>query len=658
VLPAGLAVVKAVEHEKTVPKMLDFDELASKAYRRWDNVRLTLRARHLGLTRRHLLLLKPRCNMASQASPSRSRAWWVAAALVSAVVLLFGRSCWFGFCNFDDPEYVVDNKHVRSGLNWDSVRWAVTSTEHSNWFPLIWLSLELDYELWGFNPAGFHLTNVLLHAANSLLLFWLLMRMTGDIGASGSVAALFAIHPLHVESVVWITERKDVLSTLFWMLTLVAYDWYAVRPSLRRYALVLVLFGLGLMAKQMLVTVPCVLLLLDYWPLGRWQRSPLTAPTSARNRHLGAARSAPASLRRLICEKLPLFALSAAACLTTVFVQSKGGAVAPVDVLPLSYRLMSAPVAYIAYLAKAIWPGQLAVFYPHPESVQLPWLTAVAAALLLAATYALFRLRRDKPFLIVGWLWYLGTLVPVIGLIQVGRQGIADRYTYIPLIGVFMLAVWEVKSLVTVGRLSPRLCTALAAAALVSFGACTWLQVGYWRDNVTLWQHALEVSGRNTQVLDGLGEALMRSDRDREAIPYLRELVRLLPDYETGHVNLAVALLKLDQTSEGKSQLEESLRINPNSSVAHFNLGRLNYLQGHPDEAVRHLRESVRINPNSFESHMMLYGLLSQRGENDEAEQHLQAARQLNPAAQTLIRPPAGQQHQGRWGLSVSTGTP
>jgi Flp pilus assembly protein TadD len=238
----------------------------------------------------------------------------------------------------------------------------------------------------------------------------------------------------------------------------------------------------------------------------------------------------------------------------------------------------------------------------------------------------------------------------------VGRQGIADRYTYIPLIGLFVAAVWGIKSLVAVGRLSPRLASALAAVALLSFGACTWLQVGYWRDNVTLWRHALEVSGRNAQVLDGLGEALMRSDRDPEAIPYLRELVQLLPDYETGHVNLAVALLKLNKTKEGKTQLEESLRINPASVVAHFNLGRLNFLQGDSVAAIHHLKEAVRTNPDVYEAHMMLFGILSERGENEEADRHLQAARRLNPAGPG-IQPPAAQQ-TGRFGLSVGTSTP
>ncbi|HQU45861.1 MAG TPA: tetratricopeptide repeat protein, partial [Pirellulales bacterium] len=244
-----------------------------------------------------------------------------------------------------------------------------------------------------------------------------------------------------------------------------------------------------------------------------------------------------------------------------------------------------------------------------------------------------FRRRRTSPHFVVGWLWFLGTLLPVIGLVQVGRQGIADRYTYIPLIGVFLAVVWGIKSATVAGRLSPRLATTLAAAAFASFGACTWVQLGYWRDNATLWQHALEVSGANVQVLDGLGDALLRSDRDREAIPFLRELVRLAPAYETGHLNLAVALLKLNQNVEGKRQLEESLRVNPQSAVAHFNLGRLNYLQGNLDEALHHLRESVRIKPKSFEAQMMLYGILTERGDSEEARRHLKAAERLNPAA-------------------------
>lgn len=578
-------------------------------------------------------------NVVSQPAASRPGTLAIAAGLVVAVIVLFGRSAGFDFCNYDDPDYVIDNEHVRSGLTAESVRWAFTSTEYANWFPLLWLSLELDYQLWGTNSvgqlsaAGFHAINVVLHLANTLLLFWLLRSATGELNASGCVAALFAVHPLHVESVVWVTERKDVLSTLFWMLTLLAYVRYAARPSMLRYSLVAVLLALGLMAKQMLVTLPCVMLLFDYWPLRRWGWPQASPPTGAAT----APGFSPATAPWLIGEKLPLLALSAAAGLVTVWVQATGGALSPVDRLPLVYRLMSVPVAYLAYLVKTAWPAHLAVFYPHTQQVQLPWLTAIAATLLAAITYAAVRARRSSPWFVVGWLWYLGTLVPVIGLVQVGRQGIADRYTYIPLIGIFLAVVWWVKSLAASGRLSSRLSVLLAMSALVSFAACTWVQVGYWRDSVTLWQHALEVSGHNAQVLDGLGQALSHSNRDREAIPYLRELTRLMPDYETAHVNLAVALLKLEQFDDGRRELEESLRINPRSAAAHFNLGRLDYLQGKPDSGLSHLRQSVRHNPKSYEAHMMLYGILNEQGKRQEAAEHLKAAQKSAPAATTSL---------------------
>lgn len=540
--------------------------------------------------------------------------------LALLVAVLFGRTTGFGFCNYDDPEYVTENEHVQSGLTADSIRWALTSTEHANWFPLTWLSLELDYELWGVDSVGrlaaggFHLTNVVLHATNTLLLFWFLRAATANELASGCVAALFANHPLHVESVAWITERKDVLSTLFWMLTLLAYTRYARRPSIRRYLLVVTTFGLGLAAKQMLVTLPCVLLLIDYWPLRRWQ--PVTGESpQAQDTGGDSPGFPPFAGIRLVLEKLPLLVLSAALSTLTFWVQVHGGAVRSAEDLPVVFRLMTIPPAYVAYLAKAIWPAQLAVFYPHPAQAQLPWLTSITAALLVLATAAVFYRRR--PWLLTGWLWYLGTLVPVIGLVQVGRQGIADRYTYIPLIGIFIAVVWQIRAFVLSQRLSPRMAGVLGVVALASFAACTWVQVGYWRDNVALWQHALEVTGPNGQVLDGLGEALMREGREGDALPFLSELVKQMPDYDAGHINLAVALLLLGETAEGKLQLQEGLRINPRNTAAQFNLGRLEYSEGNMAEAEVHVREALRIQPR-FPAAQALLSEIVARSRGDE----------------------------------------
>jgi protein O-mannosyl-transferase len=537
--------------------------------------------------------------MVHPTSQKRLNPTWIAGGIVAAVVSIFGRSCWFGFCNYDDPAYVTQNPHVQEGLSADGIRWAFSTVYYQNWAPLTWLSLQLDSELWGLNASGFHVTNLVLHGANALLLFFILRWTTGRTSASGCVAALFAIHPLHVESVVWISERKDVLSSLFWMLTLWAYAWYALRPGIWRYLLVAALLGPGLLAKSMLVTLPFVLLLMDYWPLERWRPATPGEPSPATARCANAVRFTPAPLLRLIGEKVPLLGISAAASVMTVVAQSKGGAVISTSQLPVADRLMTVPVAYIAYVAKTVMPTKLAVFYPYPARSQLEWLTAVAALFLVGLTIAVFLRWRRNPYLLVGWLWYLGTLVPVIGLVQVGQQGIADRYSYLPLIGIFVAIVWAVNDLVAARRVSPNLARILASTAIVSFGGCAWVQVGYWRDDVTLWSQAIAVSGPHSIPYDGLGHALLARGQAAEALPYLQQASRWAPHEARLHGGLCACLLLLGDYDEGKHELHQCLQLDPDNFFAHFHLGRCCLAEGKLGEAAEHLRQCLAAQPTN-----------------------------------------------------------
>lgn len=509
--------------------------------------------------------------------------------LVLVTVVLYARVATFDFISYDDPDYVTNNPHVKSGLNAESVHWALTSTDYFNWFPLTWLSLELDAQVYGLWPGGYHLTNLALHVANSVLLFWLLRTTTGSASASAATAALFAIHPLHVESVAWVTERKDVLSTLFWLLTLAAYVGYVRKPSWRRYCLALLAFAVGLTAKQMLVTLPCVMLLTDFWPLGRWQGSPPQVTSELPRLTAG----------RLIMEKVPFFGASLALSLTTMHVQREGGAVVPFDVIPLSARIVNVPAAYVGYLVKTAWPLNLAVFYPHLGTSHSVAVAACMAAFLIGISVWAVAVRDRLPFVIVGWLWFLGTTVPVLGLVQVGSQGIADRYTYVPSIGLFIALVWGLAAAANMGLVSRQMLGALAMVALTSFAACTWVQVGYWQNDLLLWQHAVDVTGWTPPAADCLGEALVRRGRSEEAVPVLRRLTAMWPEHPPGHANLGIALLETGQLDEAKAELVEAIRLKPSLLPAHVNLAKLLDIQGDLNGAESELRAALKIDPSS-----------------------------------------------------------
>ncbi|MGB2930536.1 MAG: tetratricopeptide repeat protein [Desulfobacterales bacterium] len=413
----------------------------------------------------------------------------------------------------------------------ESIKWSFTAIHASNWHPLTWLSHMLDCQIYGMNPGQHHMTNVLLHILNTLLLFLVFKRMTGKLWQSGFVAALFALHPLHVESVAWVAERKDLLSTFFWMLTLWSYTRYVERSEFNQYLLVVLFFILGLMAKPMLVTLPFVLLLLDYWPLRRFELGSRDKNNSQQRRFNFA----------LICEKIPLFLLSAASSIGTYLVQKSSGAVNSLAAIPFHDRIANAMLSYISYIGKMIWPHNLAVLYPYRESMSL-WKVAGAGLLLVLVLVFVFRMLRTKPYLAVGWLWYIGTLVPVIGIVQVGVQAMADRYTYVPLIGIFIIIAWGVPDLIPKGRFRRIGLAAITMAILVICMITTRMQVRYWSNSTTLFEHALDVTDGNSVAHLNLGEALAEQGKINAAMKHYQEALRIKPSLFAPHLNLGVAL--------------------------------------------------------------------------------------------------------------------
>jgi protein O-mannosyl-transferase len=450
--------------------------------------------------------------------------------LVAVTLGFYNRVGKNGFTNFDDTSYVTENSHVRAGLTWETVKWSFTSREYSNWHPVTWLSHALDYQLFGLNPVGHHYVSLLLHACNAVLLFWLLEAATGLTWPSLMVAALFALHPVNVESVAWAAERKNVLSMFFFLLTLRTYEWYARRVGIGRYMAVAALFALGLMAKPEIVTLPFVLLLWDYWPLGRmWGASGVGVAEYAANPHVSQRKRdmghpsetfGRRSFGFLVLEKVPLLVLSAASCVITISAQRGGQAVRAASAW---VRWGNAPVAYLRYLGKAFWPVQLAAFYPHAGGGLAVWRVAASGAVLLVVTIAVLRVK-NRRYLPVGWFWFLGTLVPVLGLMQVGLQSIADRYAYLPYIGLFVAVVWGVAELTEERSVSGVWLGVLGSVVVVSLGLVTRGQVGYWRDSETLWRHTLAATGdRNFAAHDGLARDLALHGRADEAIAEFRK---------------------------------------------------------------------------------------------------------------------------------------
>lgn len=492
-------------------------------------------------------------------------------------VALYVQVIGFEFVDFDDFQYVTRNENVSAGFSLEHVAWAFSSLYASNWHPLTWLSHMLDVQLFGLKPGGHHLVNVLFHTINTVLLFLVLKRLTGKIMACAAVAALFAAHPLHVESVAFVAERKDVLSTMFWLLTMAAYVGYVRQQGLVRYLLVVACYTLGLMAKPMLVTLPFVLLLLDYWPLER---------LSVREKTAAGVCRAGVGFRRLLWEKRPLLALAAASCTVTMLAQDKSGSVQPFEFL---YNSSNALLSYLLYLQKTIWPTRLAVFYPLQEHI--PWWEVTASALLLTAiSFVTLRAARRHPYLLVGWLWYLGSLVPVIGIVQVGKQAMADRYTYIPLIGIFIMLVFGINEASARWRYRQALLRVAAGVVFAALAAVTWFQVGYWRNGVTLFEHAVNVTTGNYLAHHNLGVALMNKGRNVEAWRQFNEALRIKPDYKTAYYNLGNLSINMGDISRAIQAYKRAIGIDPDYIAAHKRLAEAYTRSGRHDLAVEEMK--------------------------------------------------------------------
>ena len=529
----------------------------------------------------------------------------ICCALAAITVLVYAPMLWHGFVNYDDPDYITGNEHVKAGLTWPGIVWAFTSGDAANWHPLTWISHMTDWQLFGPNPAGHHLMNLLFHTANTLLLFLLLNQLTGTIWRSFFVAALFAWHPLHVESVAWASERKDVLSAFFWMLTILCYakavtsdKWQVTRagntpapvmsPATRHpspfYFLAFFLFACGLMSKPMVVTLPFVLLLLDFWPIQRFNNS---------------------TIQRLLLEKIPFFALSLASCLITYRVQS--GALWSTQSLTFQFRLANALMSYTRYISKIFWPTDLALIYPYPHFWPLAGVIGVAA--LLAMLSAIFILQAKRfPYLPVGWFWFLGTLVPAIGLVQVGVQSMADRYTYLPSIGIFILVAWGVNDLLK-SQPQKKIIAALAGGVvLAGCLICTSIQLTYWRSSPELFLHAVKVTQDNYAAEDCLGKALDSIGKDDDAGKLYAEAVRIEPDYPMAQFDLGMNLLENGDLNEASNHLAIAVQLSPRNPVMQFDFGVFLAQHGLTNEAAVHFKAALAGRPDfpEAQSHLDL----------------------------------------------------
>lgn len=535
----------------------------------------------------------------------------LAVALGTLVVAVFGSAVGHDFA-FDDSIYVLGNPHVRGGINLASLRWAFTTTYAGFWHPLTWVSHLIDVELFGMNPAGHHATNVLLHALNALLLFHVLRRATGSTWRSALAVALFAVHPLRAESVAWVAERKDLLSAFFFSTTLAAYLTYAEKPGVGRYGLVMASFTLGLMSKPMVVTLPFVLLLLDYWPLGR--------------------AAAPGwGWRRLVVEKLPLLLLVVVASAVAYGAQAEYGAVSGAAQYPLPVRLMNAAYSYAMYLRKTVWPGDLAAFYPHPGFGLSRWAALASALALGAATLVVVRRRGAQPYLPVGWLWFAGMLVPVIGIVQLGDMGMADRFTYLPHVGLFLALSWSFAAVTRRLRLPARASAAISGGAILALAALCVHQVGYWRDDSTLFLHALEVTEGNPLAHNNLAHAFLERGELSEAEPHLREAIRLDPTYVDAYLNLGRLYALAGRAGEAEDFFRRTLQLDSRNALAQYNWGTLLAEGGDSRGAEEHLRAAVRLDPLLAPARFNLGVLLASTGRVGEARAQLEDLLRLDP---------------------------
>ena len=566
------------------------------------------------------------------------------------------------FISYDDPAYVTENMHIRHGITMDTIRWAFTTDCAANWHPLTWMSHMVDVQLFGLNPRWHHLINLFFHITNTLLLFFVFHRMTKAPWKSAFVAALFALHPLHVESVAWVAERKDVLSTFFWMLTMVAYIHYIEHPRLKSYLAVLILFALGLMAKPMLVTLPFVMLLLDWWPLGRLQgagsgkrgagseneNTGLVAEPMVANKRNGKSsgkltvlaivkeekQADPkyrwALVRPLLIEKMPFFAMATLSSIVTFIAQQKGGALQSIDKLPLGVRIANAFVSYIIYIRKTFWPIDLAIYYSHPGLWPL-WQVLGAIFFLGVVTLTVIRAAKSLPYLAVGWLWFAGTLVPVIGIVQVGGQALADRYTYIPLIGLFIMAAWGIPELLRKWRYQKETLFASSALLLLSLLIVTRTQVAYWRNSIALYDQSLKVTGPSEIILSNRGAVYNELGNHRQAISDFDKAIAIDPHFSDAYGNRGVAYDQLGNLQHAISDYNRAIEINPEYADAYHNRGMAYGKLGNVRQAISDYDRAVEINPEfagAYNNRGVAYGML---GNNRQAISDFDRAIEIDP---------------------------
>jgi protein O-mannosyl-transferase len=567
---------------------------------------------------------------------SRGIALGIYLFLAAISLVVFGQTIRYDFVNFDDDLYVYNTPAIQSGLTIKGIAFAFTSPHARNWHPLTTVSHMLDCQLYGLNAGGHHATNIILHTIAVLLLFRVLRQMTGAVWKSAIVAALFAVHPLHVESVAWVSERKDVLSAVFFFLMLDAYARYARAASITRYLAVAVLFAAGLMSKPMLVSAPIVLLLLDYWPLRRFEQPSLTTQKTKIAEHDNQRHI----LQRLLLEKIPLLVLSAGACIVTFVLQKRAvGAIPP---LPFLWRAQNAVESYLIYAWKTLWPTHLAVFYPHPNDTLAIWNVIVAMVVLLAITAAAIVFRSQRPYLLTGWFWYLVMLVPVIGLVQVGEQGHADRYTYLPNIGLFVITVWFAADVAIVRRSRSRLAVTIVVAVLiiVALAWTAFIQTSYWRNSETLWTHAFAVTSDNDVAHNNLGYLCVDRGELDKAIAHFETAARIRSSKRDAHydvgsafvqMNLADALARKGQADEAMAHYEEAIRLQPNYADAYYNRANVLLAKGRIDEAIADWETTLQIQPNDADAHTGLGNAYLRKGSLQEAIAHYEKALALAP---------------------------
>jgi tetratricopeptide (TPR) repeat protein len=538
-------------------------------------------------------------------------------ALLISTLLVFWQVRNFDFVNFDDPAYVTKNLDIQTGITHQSVKWALATGYYGNWNPLTWLSYMLDWQLFGSNPAGFHLTNLIFHILNTLLLFFVLKQMTNAIWQSAFVAALFALHPLHVEAVGWISCRKDVLSTFLWLLTMAAYIRYVKQPSISRYLQVLLIFVMGIMAKPMLVTLPFVLLLLDYWPLDRIGRFQLR------------------TLYRLILEKIPFIILTAVCSVIAVSTQRSMGGLVKFTELGLNFRIYNVLISYVKYIEKMFWPSHLAAFYPHPyENVSVLY-AVISAAVLLIITILVLRFAKNHRYLATGWFWYLGTLIPVIGIIQVGSHAYADRYTYITLTGLFIIIAWGLTELLAKWlSASPQRKITLGlsmAIVLTTLGICAHRQTSYWKNSVTLFSHTIEVTQNNCVAYNNLGLAYDALGCYPEAMEDFSQAIRIKPDYAEAYTNLGTVYARLGRYQEAIDVHKQAIKFKPGLAMAHYNLGNAYAKLGRGTEAIEAYKQAIKIQPDDAVAHYNLGNACYALGRYPEAINVFEQAIRIKP---------------------------